>query len=174
MKHLKRWVRPANYIGSTWYGWYVGLGHHRESNTLAESNFQVFHDKLASLPRVSVDDTPNAGSSWLPRQFLDIDGVQVVRESHCLVGWVEWIAIHETNERALQLAEELMAKLDDYPVLDEEHWGMLETQQIDDYWATLPIPDRVVLCKEAEVSIFAARRDWPTDKVFDKLREAIA
>jgi len=174
VKHIKPWVRPANYMGQTWKGWYMALGHHRESNSLDESNFQVFHDKLGNLPRVSVDDTINAGSYWHKRSFLDIDGIQVVRESHPLVGWVEWIAIHETNKRALELAEELMCKLDSYPTLDEEHWGMLETEEVDKYWKGMPLHERIQCCQDSSESIFAARRDWPTDKVFDALREVVA
>lgn len=174
MKHLKPWVRPANYIGQTWYGWHVALGHHRESNTLDKSNFIVFHDKLGSLPRVSVDDTINAGSYWLKRSFLDIDGVQIVRESHPLVGWVEWIAIHESNTAALELAQKLMEQLESYPVLDEEHWSMMETEVVDNFWKTLPMHERIKVCSDTDESIFAARRDWPTNKVFEVLREAVA
>lgn len=174
MKYIKPWVRPANYSGQTWHGWYMAIGHHRESNTLDESNFQVFHDKLGNLPRVSVDDTINAGSYWLKRSFLDIDGIQVVRESHDLVGWVEWIAIHESNTEALQLAEQLMEKLEDYPVLDEEHWSMMETELVDNFWLHMSLPDRIKCCADTDESIFAARRDWPTDKVFEVLREAVA
>lgn len=174
MKHLKPWVRPENYIGATWYGWYAGLGHHRESSTLDESNFQVFYERLKALPEIEVDDTINAGSHWNPRTFLNISGVQIVRESHPMVGWVEWVAIHESNTAALELAEELMAKLEDYPALDEEHWSMMEAELVDGYWAKMPLQERIQYCQDAEESIFAARRDWPTGKVFDRLREVIA
>lgn len=91
-----------------------------------------------------------------------------------MVGWVEWVAIHESNTAALELAEELMAKLEDYPALDEEHWSMMEAELVDGYWAKMPLQERIQYCQDAEESIFAARRDWPTGKVFDRLREVIA
>ncbi|MEH2569789.1 hypothetical protein [Bradyrhizobium sp. AZCC 2289] len=37
--------------------------------------------------------------------------VIVVRETHYLVGWVEWIAIHQDDEKALKIADDITGKL---------------------------------------------------------------
>jgi hypothetical protein len=61
--------------------------------------------------------------------------VIVVRESHWAVGWVEWIAIHDDDKPALRIADELVAALSDYPVIDEDHWSELEQEDAQQVWA---------------------------------------
>ena len=80
-ERLERWKMPRDYSGAEWPDYYSsGVGRSRDSDCLEESNF---HSMLAAL----------GGES---------DTVQVVRESHWAVGWVEWIAIHESDEAALR------------------------------------------------------------------------
>lgn len=146
---LKRWTRPQCYIGAEWDGWFVFLGQHRDSDTITRSNFEV---GLAAVRKaMSPDSVPND-----PDESAT---VQVVRESHWAVGWVEWIAIHESDTDALKVADELVASLEDYPVLNEEHLSNLEYTEASDYWRRASIRERVDLCQRARISVFAARRD---------------
>jgi hypothetical protein len=39
---------------------------------------------------------------------------------------VETILIHKTNTRALDIAQQILDKLEDYPVLNEEHYSELD------------------------------------------------
>ena len=64
----------------------------------------------------------------------ETETVNVVRESHWAVGWVEWIAIHETDEAALQVADGLRDRVATYPVLDEDAWGQLEEHEAAEFW----------------------------------------
>ena len=41
----------------------------------------------------------------------ETDTVIVVRETHWAVGWVEWIAIHQDDEKALKIADDITGKL---------------------------------------------------------------
>jgi hypothetical protein len=41
----------------------------------------------------------------------ETETVIVVRETHYLVGWVEWIAIHQDDEKALKIADDITGKL---------------------------------------------------------------
>ena len=61
-----------------------------------------------------------------------------VREGHFLVGWVEWIAIDadgtpESN-KALEIADEQVARLNNYPVLDEHDFSEEEQTEADETW----------------------------------------
>lgn len=110
--NLKLWTMPANYMGEVWPNYYVFLGQHRDSDCLARAKFD------ASLKAIG-------GES---------ETVVVVRESHWAVGWVEWIAIHDDNREALAKASEIMARLEDYPVVNEELWSEYESQEAHETW----------------------------------------
>ena len=88
----------------------------------------------------------------------------VVHEGHWAVGWVEWIAIHESDAKALAAADEIASALEDYPVIDESHWSELEFNEACDYWESMGVRSRVEYCQRARISIFAARRaELPED-----------
>ena len=113
-ERLERWKMPPDYFGAEWPEYYsAGVGRSRDSDCLEESNF---HAMLAAL----------GGES---------DTVQVVRESHWAVGWVEWIAIHESDEQSLRTADRLRIDLDDYPVLDEEDFSSREDEECERVWS---------------------------------------
>lgn len=64
----------------------------------------------------------------------DMATVQVVSENHWACGWIEWIAIHGSDEAALREADRLMAKLDNYPVLNEDDWSRREDESAQTIW----------------------------------------
>ena len=111
--YLKKWTRPAHYFGATWPDYYsAGVGRSRDSDCLERSNFASMLDALGG----------------------ESDTVVVVRESHWAVGWVEWIAIHQSDDKALAIADEQQERLSNYPVLNEEHWSELESEEADSVW----------------------------------------
>lgn len=156
MRHLQKWTRPDYYSGAVWPEYFVFLAQHRESDALTRSNFTCGLKKLGG----------------------ESDTVRVVRERHWAVGWVEWIAIHESDTAACEKADAMLADLDAYPVLDENHFSELEWSESVDYWRSLTVRERADLCRAARVSIFAARRDEiPTDDsgyILEKLRGGAA
>lgn len=135
---IKRWELPDSYFGAEWPEYYVFLGQHRESDALARSNFRCGLEALGG----------------------ESETVIVVRERHWACGWVEWIAIHESNEAALEYADSTLCALDSYPVLNEDDFCELENEEAEHYWQSMPLRYRVELCQDAGVSIFAARHDW--------------
>jgi hypothetical protein len=111
--NLTRWTRPNSYAGAEWPDYYSsGVGQSRDSDALERSNFACM---LAAL----------GGES---------DTVLVIHEGHWAVGWVEWIAIHETDAKALETADEIKAALENYPVIGESHWSDLETEEANEVW----------------------------------------
>jgi hypothetical protein len=113
MRYLKRWTMPRYYFGETWPEYYSsGVGQSRDSDCLERSNFICMLKALGG----------------------ESETVIVVRENHWAVGWVEWIAIHESDSKALAVADDLKGKLDNYPVIDESHWSELESEEADLVW----------------------------------------
>ena len=124
-EHLERWTIPKSYAGARWDGWYVFLSQNRESDELTQSNFDTAWARLSKLPALAVEFDDGVEG---------MNGIQKVRENHWAVGWVEWIAVHESNEAALQMADELAEKIDSYPVLDEQDWGRREEESAQVVW----------------------------------------
>lgn len=151
-KFLKKWERPDNYAGADWPDWFVFLGQHRDSDALTRSNFEC----------------------GLARLGGESETVRVIRERHWAVGWIEWIGVHKSAADKLDAAETILKQIDAYPVLDDEHFSELEWTEAEQFWASLSIRERVDLCREARVSIFAARHGYiPSDDsgyIFESLR----
>jgi len=109
---LTRWEVPESWFGQHWHGWFVGLGQNRDSDALERSNF------ISALEALG-------GES---------ETVRVVREGHWAVGWIEWIAIHESDDKALAIQYEIEGSLADYPVLDESDWSEEEAEEANEVW----------------------------------------
>lgn len=110
---LEPWTMPANYVGETWPNTYrSGFGRSRDSDCLEENNFV---EALAAL----------GGES---------ETVQVVREGHWAVGWVEWIAISADDEKAIRIAEALNERRADYPSLNDDTLTEREMEAADTVW----------------------------------------
>lgn len=146
-ENLKRWTRPESFFAMD-NGWqysskcFVFLGRHRDSDLITESNFTCALKRLGG----------------------ESDTVKVVFESHWAVGWVEWIAIHESDVTALQEADAVLDELNDYPILDESHYSELESNAVDECWRDMGMKERASYCRDADISIFTARRDYlPND-----------
>ena len=173
LREIRPWEPPSSWAGKPWKGWFVGLGRTRDSDTLMRSNFDVFLKALHELPEVTVNDTENALQSYRTERedWSEVNTVLIVSESHWACGWIDWIAIHPSNEAAMKLADEMLCAISDYPALDEDHWSELETNEIEEWWSKEPVRYRVEICRDCGESIFAARHDYPTEKVFNWLRD---
>lgn len=112
-ENLKKWKLPQYYIGEKWPDYYSsGVWQSRDSDCLERSNFICMLEQLGG----------------------ESETVIVVRENHWAVGWVEWIAIHESDEKSLRIADKIMAALADYPVIDENHLSELECEEANEVW----------------------------------------
>lgn len=144
-KNLRLWTMPDNYFGAVWPAYYsAGFGRSRDSDDLEESNFAT---ALAAL----------GGES---------ETVEVVRESHWAVGWVEWIAIHQDDDKALHIADDLVERYRNYPCLNEDDWSDRECNRAQESWENSDLRERIRLCCKAGLSMFAARSDGvPQDDI---------
>ena len=115
-KGIRRWTMPRHYFGAEWDGYWVApVGRSRDSDSVEESNWRQ------QLRRIGPEDG---------------ESVVVVRESHFLCGWVEWLAIREDAGKALDEAERIAAELEAHPVLDEDDlaWVELEQEALPSLW----------------------------------------
>lgn len=112
-KNLHRWEMPDSYFGAKWPEYFSsGVGQSRDSSALERSNF------ICALRDIG-------GES---------ETVKVIREGHWAVGWVEWIAIHQSDEAALRKADELRDDYNNYPVVDEQHYSETEDEEAQEIW----------------------------------------
>lgn len=142
---IERYTRPrdfADYADFDRNEYYVAYGQHRDSDSLTRSNFRSFLKALGG----------------------ESETVLVVRDSHCLVGWVEAIYIHESDTARLAVASGISDHLDDYPVVDESDWSELQWEEACEYWERMSVSDRLYYCQRFHISPFAARRsEMPED-----------
>ncbi len=135
-QHIQKWTRPQYYVGKSWPEYYSsGVGQNRDSDALERANFQAM---LAALREVEFKDGLPDGSAT----------VQIVREGHWAVGWIEWIAIHESDVKALEEADRQMERLEYYPVLDEELWSRLEDEDCALVWDGMDQSERTKYLRE--------------------------
>lgn len=119
---LIRWTRPSNYAGESWPDYFrSGVGQSRDSDALERANFDAM---VAALKAVGEP------GCW-PHDFA---AFQIVRESHWAVGWVEWIAIHESATALLERASQIMESFEDYPVIDENLFSQYENDEANETW----------------------------------------
>ena len=104
---MEKWSRSENYIGESYYDYYVLLSRARDSGLVEESNF---YSALKAL---------NGESKT----------VKVVRAFHWLCGWIEMILIHESDKEAIDKGNEIEESLENYPILDEDDFYERESER---------------------------------------------
>ena len=104
---MQKWSRSENYIGETYYDYYVLLYRTRDSELVEESNF------------------------WSALKALNGESntVKIVRAKHWLCGWVEMILIHESDKESIDKGNEIKKALENYPILDEDDFYERESER---------------------------------------------
>lgn len=107
---LKAWKRQSNYMGKDWTGWLVApCGRHRDSDSVERANWE------SQIERIPESET-----------------VQIVRERHWAVGWVEWLAIRPEDRAVVEAAERIAEEIEGYPVLDDDRLARIEVEDETD------------------------------------------
>ena len=93
------------------------------------------------------------------------------RASHWACGWVEYVIVDkDAPQSVLDLAEELLSALADYPVVSDDIYSEKQYDAIYEYWQECGLKERMEWCKDSGESIFSARReDCIPSPVFDEL-----
>jgi hypothetical protein len=112
----------------------------RESSILDIINFEEFLKRLGGE------------SEW----------VTIVRFRHWACGWIEYLMLNENAPHTLfQTAIKITKELDAYPILNEQLYSEAQFFSMQGYWENLSMKERIDHCKDAEISIFAARHSLP-------------
>ena len=90
----------------------VGVSRNRDSDCLAESNFNTFLEGLGG----------------------ESDDVEVHRFGHWACGWYEIILVDAKASAIVALAQEMEDALEDYPVLDEQDLSERESKAEQEGW----------------------------------------
>lgn len=93
--------------------WFLAAAQTRDSDCLARSNFRCFTAELKSI-----DENSYAIESF----------------NHWAVGWVEYLLVNPECKKAVELAESLRTRLEDYPILDEHDFSELESDEANEVW----------------------------------------
>jgi hypothetical protein len=106
-------AKQAHFMYSGEHGdWRICLSVHRDSDTLDQSNFDAMRRALESAGEQNVDWTIEHCGHWA-------------------VGWINHLTVRPDSAcEAAALA--MLARLDDYPVLDEDDWSARENDAILD------------------------------------------
>jgi len=154
--YLERWERPNHYVGRLWNGYYIAHnGRYRDADAMHRANFQTTIDSLGfdvdfEVPPEScpvVDDLPTR---------------MIIHEHHWALGWIEWVAIHESDSEALQIADVLAENYKAYPILDDDLFSQIESEDCSQTWRECYTPkERLAYLKEHgdnRVGVFHALR----------------
>lgn len=165
--HGSTWTKPAHYAGFSPDGDYIVLTRTRDSDLLAECNWDVACETLNAQAYDGGTD-----------EFETRPPVYHWRAGHFLCGWVEYLMVRSDAPDTVQTeAGEILCSLADYPILSEDKFGEREWNAVCDYWENCSVRDRVDYLQRAEMCIFAARRaEMPEDDsgtLFDRLRNGL-
>ena len=105
-KHLKKWTEAPNYLGGDLTDYYEVAVESGQSDSVDISNYRVWHRLFPDLEEYSFGG------------FMKFKALMVHKDSLLLE------AIDEKKE-----------SLEDYPVLDDQDWSELESEQWYEYWS---------------------------------------
>lgn len=117
-------IRDAFKTDSAYWGersdWFIAYSTTRDADCLGRSNWIQFIKALGGVGTEGAKGTQDI-----------LDGRLAIEEAkHWACGWVQYLIIAPDAQDLIAKAIELTDKLEDYPVLNEEHWSELES---DDY-----------------------------------------
>jgi len=106
------WDSYSNYMGEVpSKDWLVLLGHNRDSDILTESNWACALELLGG----------------------ESETVEIFRFGHWACGWLEYLCVKSGSESE-RIAADIESQIEDYPILDENHFSELEQSEADSIW----------------------------------------
>lgn len=142
-KHLTRWLEQVNYEGEDFNAYYVGAWRFFRCSPCERANFRYIRDHLADCADQTGIEEP-----------VFTDEVMTLRY---------YVLIHESNERALRMADMFAERVKRKGSLDPEAEAKIDASAIQRHWCQCELMGRMLLCAEAGISIFAARRNKMPD-----------
>lgn len=131
-EHLTKWRDTGSYAGDDLSEWYILIAQTRDSFLLERENFKSIKAHIESK------GFEIAGSVEEQEQNKVI---LLASFGHWACGWIEALMIHESNDKALELADEIKAQLNDYPIFNDDSYSMAESELQWDYVREYAVKD---------------------------------
>lgn len=107
------WDSAKNYAGEIPdQEWLCLMSRNRDSDLLVESNWECALKMLGG----------------------ESDTVQITRTGHWACGWIEWLSVLEGSPSQV-IAEKIEHDIDQYPILNEDHFSDLESNEANRIWS---------------------------------------
>ena len=85
---------------------------------------------------------------------------EIIHCRHWSCGWIDFLVINPRNIKMIELAEEILEKLEDYPVIDDDNYYQMLYNKTAEFWNSCGIEERIKYAKRARVSILRARKSF--------------
>lgn len=120
------WKRIPSYYGRDWEGYASIIGRNRDSGCLDNANWEYACKWL---------------KHWIGEEG---SGVEINRCSHWACGWTEEIMISpEAPDQVKEIAENILERIADYPVLNEDLYYQKQDEYAHDYWESMTEGERI-------------------------------
>lgn len=150
---MQKWKYERDYGGTDYSDYYIVYGRNRDSCLLTNHNYEEIMKRLQTVYN-NLQDNDSTEFGW----FLD------ARMNHFGPGWIEEIFVHEdAPQELIDTATDILNDLDQYPILNEDEYYRKVYEAADEYWRQMSLRERIEMCKEHDVNIFAARHDYIPD-----------
>lgn len=143
---LNKWEKQSNYMGTDCSDYYIVIAKTRDSGLLEISNYESIKAYLFDK--------------------YGKDLFKIVTFNHWGVGWIQAILIHENASGSiLHEIDEIKCALSEYPVFNDTDYFEREHNAMLELWEHASLSERIDICKQANESIFAARKSL--QQIFD-------
>lgn len=85
---------------------------------------------------------------------------EIVHCRHWACGWIDFLVINPRNKKMIDLAEKILAGLEDYPIIDDDSYYRMLYDAAATFWDSCNIDERIEYCKCAGCSILRARKSF--------------
>ena len=127
LANIEKWEYEDNYSGEDYTKYYVIYSRNRDSNVLTNSNFDCVRRDI---------------------EFYHPNSTLVVSFTHWLVGWVEFLLIHESEAEALAMADDIAYKLKSiYPIYEEDDYSVRLEERAEEIWDNSSDSEKDDICK---------------------------
>lgn len=124
--------------------WFLVVSHNRDSRLLEQHNYRMIKEELRSCGAAVIED---------------------YRRRNPLCGWSEGIYVNSECAEACSKADDLLERLQEYPIFNEDAYDDALWQECNDWWSGLNLQERLDYCGMWGLSPYAARRNsaWYED-----------
>lgn len=172
------WRTPKCYAGYGPVGHILVEAMHRESSILAQSNYWTAWHRLHKVAGITCVPPLEATAHDGPFSRFNPDDAPALYDwqaSDSLVGWIRYLMLNPKKASPALVKEviDIAEALKQYPILSEDDYSERQQEAMESYWRSEPLCQRINWCSENDVSIFAARRDYPPRAVKEHWSEEI-